>query len=354
MIRYTTRCFVNNRFLLIFSVFSFGLFASDLKEELKNATGDSKISVLEQMGRSGDSKYSKLIIEQLEKGESSKIRSQSARSLGDLKTGINELHKAFDNDDIYVREACMESLSKIANSKSQGYFEKGTKDKSEKIRFYSVQGLETTGRAGNAPIFRNALTWNDKNTQISAIKGLGNINAWDEWKVVRPFCSNSDKDYVIACLYSASKFKTDDSLATIESLMSNADNDISSQAFNAISNFKPAQVIPTLIRFKKSNPNHPNIETLNSNLKKLKSAKQYAIINVTDRLNLRSQANERSEIITSLTGNSVVEILSRENRKYIITNSRGEEIEDFWYQIKTSEGKKGYLFGKYLDVVDSY
>lgn len=343
-------------FLLFSSIFiSFSLFAGDLKEDLKNSSSDSdKISILSEMGKSGDAKFVKPIIEQLEKGESSKIRSQAASSLGDLKAGINELQKAFDNDDVYVREASIDALARIGNAKSQSHFEKGVKDKSEKIRFYSVQGLSKTGRSGNASIFRNALEWKDKNTQVAAIRGLGNINAWDEWKYVKPFCSNQDKDYVLACLYSAGKFKTDDSLSAIETLLANADNEISKEAFNSISNFKPTQVIPTLIRFKKANPNHPNLGSLGDNLKKLKAAKQYAIINVSDRLNLRSQANERSEVITGLAGNSVVEILSREPRKYIITNSKGEELEDFWYQVKTSEGKKGYLFGEYIHVVDSY
>ncbi|TGM47336.1 SH3 domain-containing protein [Leptospira biflexa] len=340
--------------ILIFAL-SFQLYAGDLKDDLKSATGDSeKISILAEMGKSGETKYVKPVTEQLEKGESSKIRAQAATSLGDLKAGFNELHKAFDNDDVYVREASIEALAKIGNSKSQSYFEKGTKDKNEKIRFYSVQGLSKVGRSGNAPIFRNAIEWKDKPTQLAAIRGLGNINAWDEWKYVKPFCSNSDKDFVMACLYSAGKFKTDESLLAIESLLASPDTEISKEAFHAIANFKPAQVIPTLIRFKKANPNHPNLADLSANLKKLKAAKQYAIINVSDRLNLRSKANERSEVITGLPGNAVVEIISREPRKYIITNSKGEEMEDFWYQIKTSDGKKGYLFGEYIHVVDSY
>ncbi|XDD54529.1 HEAT repeat domain-containing protein [Leptospira sp. WS4.C2] len=343
-------------YLLFLSIFiSFSVYAGDLKEDLKNASNDNdKISILSEMGKSGDVKFGKTIIEQLEKGESSKIRSQAASSLGDLNAGVTELQKAFDNDDVYVREACMEALSRIGNTKSQSYFEKGAKDKSEKIRFYSVQGLSKTGKSGTTSIFRSALDWKDKDTQLAAIRGLGNINASDEWKYVKSFCSYQDKDYVFACLYTAGKFKTDDTLLTIESLLANVDNEISKAAFNSISNFKPIQVIPTLIRFKKANPNHPNLVSLGENLKKLKAAKQYAIINVSDRLNLRSKANERSEVITGLAGNSVVEIISREPRKYIITNSKGEEMEDFWYQVKTSEGKKGFLFGEYIHVVESY
>ncbi|TGM01747.1 HEAT repeat domain-containing protein [Leptospira jelokensis] len=342
-------------FTFLILVFGFQLYAGDLKDELKSASSDAdKISILAEMGKSGEAKYVKPVTEQLEKGESSKIRAQAATALGDLKAGINELQKAYDNDDVYVREASIEALAKIGNTKSQSYFEKGAKDKNEKIRFYSVQGLSKVGRSGNAPIFRNAIEWKDKPTQLAAIRGLGNINAWDEWKYVKPFCSNADKDFVMACLYSAGKFKTDESLAAIEALLPSPDTEISKEAFDAISNFKPAQVIPTLIRFKKSNPNHPNLSDLSANLKKLKAAKQYAIINVSDRLNLRSKANERSEVITGLPGNAVVEIVSREPRKYIITNSKGEEMEDFWYQVKTSDGKKGYLFGEYIHVVDSY
>ncbi|MCW7505394.1 SH3 domain-containing protein [Leptospira paudalimensis] len=342
-------------FAILLFTLGFHIYAGDLKEDLKGASNDNdRISILSEMGKSGDSKYVKPVTEQLEKGESSKIRAQAALSLGELKAGINELQKAFDNDDVYVREAAIEALAKIGNVKSQSYFEKGVKDKSEKIRFSSVQGLSKVGRSGNAPIFRNAIEWKDKPTQLAAIRGLGNINAWDEWKFVKPFCSNQDKDFVMACLYSAGKFKTDESLLAIEGLLASQDTEISKEAFDAISNFKPAQVIPTLIRFKKSNPNHPNLADLSANLKKLKAAKQYAIINVSDRLNLRSKANERSEVITGLQGNSVVEIISREPRKYIITNSKGEEMEDFWYQVKTSDGKKGFLFGEYIQVVDSY
>jgi len=330
------------------------LFAGDLKDELKNASDDAgKISIVEAMGESKEQKYQKPLIDTLTKGESSKLRAAAATALGKLKTGINELQKAYDTDDIYVREASIDALAEIGNPKSQSSFESATKDKSEKIRFSGIKGLSKTGRIGNASILRNALEWKDKTTQIYAIKGIGNINAYNEWTYVKPFCSQADKDYVLACLYTAGKIQYTDALETIEKYMASSDADISKAAFEATSFYKPQIVIPTLIRFKRDNPSHGSLDSLSSTLKKLKAAKQYAIVKVSDKLNLRSKANERSEIVTSLKANSVVEILGHESRKYIITNSKGEELEDFWYQVKTDEGQKGFLFGSYLDVVDS-
>lgn len=122
---------------------SFQLYAGDLKDDLKSASSDAdKISVLAEMGKSGEAKYVKPMTEQLEKGESSKIRAQAATSLGELKAGINELHKAYDNDDVYVREASIEALAKIGNAKSQSYFEKGAKDKNEKFVFLAFKDCQ--------------------------------------------------------------------------------------------------------------------------------------------------------------------------------------------------------------------
>jgi HEAT repeat protein len=330
------------------------LYAGDLKDDLKNASDDSaKISVVESMGNTKEQKYQKPLIDTLTNGESSKLRAVAATALGKMNAGINELQKAYETDDVYVREASIDALAEIGNAKSQSTFENATKDKNEKIRFSGIKGLSKTGRIGNASIFRNALEWKDKTTQIYAIRGIGNINAYNEWNYVKPFCNNADKDFVLACLYTAGKIQYTEALNTIEKHMASPDSDISKAAFEATSFYKPQVVIPTLIRFKRDNPTHPSLEALSATLKKLKAAKQYAIVKVSDKLNLRSKANERSEIVISLKANSVVEVLGHESRKYIITNSAGEEIEDFWYQVKTEDGKKGFLFGSYLDVINS-
>jgi uncharacterized protein YgiM (DUF1202 family) len=89
-------------------------------------------------------------------------------------------------------------------------------------------------------------------------------------------------------------------------------------------------------------------------IKKSGDAKQYAIVNVADTLNVRGEANDRSPVIASLKGNAVAEILKRETKKYTVKNAKGEEMENFWYNIKTEDGKKGFVFGEFIQVIESY
>ena len=341
--------------ICLLAVCSFSLLAQDYKENFKNAKDDEeKISILEEIKKSGDAKQSKFLISVLTQGESSKLRSAAASALGSVKQGVDELQKAFDTDDIYVREASIEALAEIGAQKSLAHFEKAYKDKNEKIRDSAIKGLSKTAKLGNASMLREALNSKNKDTQWYALEGIAKIKAHEEWKHVKKFCSDANVDLATACLRVAGQVELNDALAEIEKNLANPNEDISKTAIEALGNYKAEKVIPTLIRFKRDNPNHTAMAEVGKILKKAKAAKQYAIVNVADSLNVRSEANDRSSVATSLKGNAVVEILKREAKKYIVKNAKGEEMENFWYNIKTEDGKKGFIFGEFIQVIESY
>lgn len=346
---------------IIFTIGAHAKTANELVKELNSAgTDEGKIIVLQEIStlennKKNIKKFLNPVSKLLANGESSKLRRQAAKTLGELKTGRTVLEKAYKNDDKYVRQFSMEALANIANPKSAKIFVDGFKDtKNPLVSYWALIGLSKAGNIKYADVFRSALKkdWEKEGAIEAALEGLGSYGSKNDWNYIKPYCLKLKESYAIAGLKAAGKLKNEKALPIIERNMGNSNKNIAKAAIEAIGYFKGFDIISTLIRFKHQYPNDQNIPSIIEMLKKNKAAKMYALLLNT--MNLRKDQNERSKVVTVIQKNSVVKILKYQKRKYIITDKSGQEHEDYWYNIETKKGNKGYLFGAYITVISSF
>jgi len=226
---------------------------------------------------------------------------------------------------------------------------------SEEIRYWSLIGLSKAGNQYHASIFRKSLRneWEKAGAIEAAIYGLGRVGKSKDWRYLKSFISSLQPSYVVNALKAAGMLKAKNALSLIESKMADENPAISKAAITALGSFKGYAIIATLIRFKHEHSASADMDLIIRLLRKNKAAPKYAILKA--RMNLRKKPTDRSDRITVLDNNSVVKIVKAEKRKYSITdNKTGQELTDFWYQVQNGKGKKGYLFGAYIIIVDTY
>ncbi|MDX1958391.1 MAG: SH3 domain-containing protein [Leptospiraceae bacterium] len=342
---------------LIFIILFLGqsLYSEDFAGTYKSAsTDDERIKILDDIEKDSSSKNAKIVLEALKKGESNKLRAKACEVLGTLKSGVDEIQKSYDSDDAVVRESCMLGLARISNAKSIPYFEKGIKDKNDAIKSYALRGLSAVGRSNHADLLVIGLKSSDSDDKEEALKGLTRLKSNDYWKKVSEFCDSKEEKFVVLCLNYFKETKIKEGLPSVEKNLSSTNASISTAAIEAIGAYGGNNTIESLIRFKNSSPNHPNIEEVSKMLKKLNSAKLYLIVKVADSLNLRSASNDRSSIVVSLKNGTVLAVLEKDPRKYEITDKKGNVTENFWYKVKTFTGSTGYVFGEFVEIVEAY
>lgn len=75
---------------------------------------------------------------------------------------------------------------------------------------------------------------------------------------------------------------------------------------------------------------------------------EYLYITAT-KLNLRSKPSLEGKVITVLDKGDRVTFLEKSSETEYI-----DEVEDYWYRVRTSEGDEGWLFGKYISESEPY
>ena len=334
--------------------------AAKIRKEYKAAADDeTRAGLLAKIVNDNNGAAYDVVLEALKNGESSALRKSAADSLGKLKLSssarkksVKVLHKSFDEDDHKVRGAAMESLAIIGDPSSRSRFEKGFKDsKSETVRMSALKGLSKVGKSSHLKLFKKALKWNPKG-QYLAIIGIGKVGKKKEWNNLQRYCNGGNKDIIIACLKAAASLQNESALEYIEPYITYSEQEVARTAIKSLASFKGFRPIEILVRLRKKDPGNINTPTAIAMLKKRKAARQYAILAFT--MNLRKAPNTRAKVITGLKKDSVVEIIKRGRRKYTVKDSKGQELEDFWYEIKSGSGKKGFLFGGYIEVIDVY
>ncbi len=64
-----------------------------------------------------------------------------------------------------------------------------------------------------------------------------------------------------------------------------------------------------------------------------------------DKLNIRSQASIKAEVIASVDSDDALELTETKSEKMETLVLRGVAYQDYWYKVRTSDGKEGWVFG---------
>ncbi len=313
-----------------------------------------RIEIIREIGRAQirDTAVLNILFNALKRGTSSTLRSEAAMAMGDCRAGRAELQRAFETDDIYVRTAAIKSLAIIAHPASIPIFEKGISDQTAPgIRLAGLRGLSRCGGRAHHQYFIEALQWENPEARVYAVEGLGRTGSHDDWDTIVPFCQDIEKNLVKACLTAGSLLKEPEALVFIEKYLNDRDSDLHDGAVSALSNFSGHPVIAIIARHRRS-ASRPLSAALTAVMKKNGAASVYAV--ALSPVSIMSGPGENFQIRKTLSTNDVLEVVRRDGKRYVMRSITGVEKEDFWYEVKSGDSVRGFVFGGYIDTVRIY
>jgi len=313
---------------------------------LSAATDGDRIDILKLLENCATQASRGIFQSALSDGQSSTLRARGARGLGMIRQGRAELEKAFETEDEMVRESVIDALAEIHDPASNPLFETCWRNASPRIRLSALRGLSQSAAPSQKNIFLEALS-GQREVLPYAIIGLGRTGRKEDFPLIRKYCADEDLQLLLACIEAAGNLHSPESLDLIETYMRHANPLVSRRAMESLAKFDPASAVDALIRFKASHEGTDGRELMRSLFQKFRAAQTYALLK--ESAALHRERNERSIVLESLQKDSVVEVLGRENQRYVLRDSRG--LDNYWYRVRTRRGKTGYVFGSFLTTV---
>ena len=94
-----------------------------------------------------------------------------------------------------------------------------------------------------------------------------------------------------------------------------------------------------------SSDNPPGESTSKNKTNRDKLAKKNQVYPWVDKLNIRDQASTNGKVIASVNSGDAIELTNTKSEKMETVVLRGVAYPDYWYKVRTSEGKEGWVFG---------
>jgi len=299
------------------------------------------------------------LIQALAANADSDVRAAAAISIGEqnVKEAIPELLKGLENDDDKVRREIVFALGKIGGPQSlkalMGVW-RGPKETSEmKGRALAAIGNFSSDEAVN--LLNSVASSGNEAHQAIAIEALGNTKSPKAAAIIaRALTAKSDN---VPAAQALVKLKQKSSYDTIVSVLDRkaAAGDIDrtflmlaefmgdekySKAQNALAKVylnnasMPANVEPELIK------------VVTNALINVGAKGIYCIVN-GDVLNVRASPNTRADVKGKVLRHELAEVIEVSPRKYTVEN-----MEDYWYKIRTKTRVEGWVYGGFLKVYD--
>jgi len=310
-------------------------------------------SELENYAKAGDESAQQELITLLATNMRSSNRAKAAEAIGNakIKSANEQLLASLEIDDDFVRHEIVLALAKINNPENLQpllniYYSK--KESTDMIK-RAVECLGYFNHAKSIYALKNALTINAYKS--TAIDALGRTNSAE---AVAPLVGLLMKDtsYLQAAKALVNLNQPSSYAEIIKILDKKVDKKQFDNTFELLTDLlKSQQYVKAQKVFARAYLTLPENEKfirkfLLDALKAFNMDTSYAVI-TTNVLNVRQTMNIRGKKIGSVVKGEVVQIVEKSPFMQTV-----DEMEDFWYKIKTDGTLTSWCFGGYLNVLD--
>jgi hypothetical protein len=334
-------------FIIFFLVLLFFQIQSVICEEMINFTE------LENYAKSGDESAQQELITILATNMRSSNRAKAAEAIGNAKVKIanEQLLTSLEIDDDYVRHEILLALAKISSPENlqpilNVYY---SKRETTEMKKRAVECLGYFDDAKSIYALKNALTINAYKAE--AIESLGRTkSAQAVAPLIGLLTKNTSYLQVAKALVNLNQPSSYDDIIKI--LDKKVDQKEFDNTFELLTDLlKSQKYVKAQKVFARAYLTLPENEKLIRKflldaLKAFNMNTSYAVV-TTNILNVRQTMNIRGKKIGSIVLGEVVEIIERSPFMQTV-----DEMEDFWYKIKTNGTLSGWCFGGYLNVLD--
>jgi HEAT repeat protein len=334
-------------FIIFFLVLSFFQIQSAVCEEMIN------FSELENYAKAGDESAQQELITILATNMRSSNRAKAAQAIGNakVKSANEQLLTSLEIDDDHVRYEIILALAKINDPENlqpilNVYY--GKKETSE-MKKRAVECLGYFDHAKSIYALKNALTISAYKAE--AIEALGRTkSAQAVAPLIGLLMNNTSYLQVAQALAELNQPSSYDDIIKI--LDKKVDKKEFDDTFDLLTDLlKSQKYVKAQKVFARAYLTLPENEKLIRKfildaLKAFNMNTSYAVV-TTNILNVRQTMNIRGKKIGSIVLGEVVEIIERSPFMQTV-----DEMEDFWYKIKTDGTLSGWCFGGYLNVLD--
>ena len=332
----------------IFIILSLAL----LKPELASS-GNNNVSDILKLGRNAatDQSAADKLINILKSDQISQRRAQAAIEIGNARIikANQALLSSLENDDDIVRREIALALGKLSVPSNFPVVLKIWKNRneSEAMRAKALEGLSYFNSNEAVQILIEQMKSTDGAFYFIALKAIKNCPSPQASLMLLTLLKRDDTNSNLASIIAYMKQK--ESYAVIinivnKKLINNNFDSVFDIFLNLLINEKYA---PAMSLFVKSYLLLPsgNKEIKNKLIKlfRVMNLNTSYVIVAQATMNMRAQPNTRAAIIGTLDVGQLATVIKVTSIKYTI-----EDISDFWYEVKSEQGKIGWLFGGYL------
>lgn len=319
-------------------------------------TQSESVSSLVEKAKKNDASAEQKLIGILESDESSLNRAEAARALGDLKSkaAVEQLLKSLDIDDDTVREDIIISLGKIGTPQGLDKVIAVWNNKSEKeaIRMTALESLGYFGPGRGVKVLVGAMELGISKYKNAAVQSLGmtkspeaamalvkllgkeKANAQAAEALAKCKAKNSYPDIVNYLKGRTYDREFDKAFVILAELMG-------SEKYN-----KAQDILAKAYFLTGSYGGYEARSAVTKALKDIGVNSSYCMVTVNE-LRLRNEPNNRSDVAAKLMKNTFASVLEKSKIKHTI-----DDVQDYWYKVKTEKGETGWLFGAYLQTLD--
>lgn len=312
------------------------------------------ITLLSKKAKS-DSVAANKLIKILTSDPKSQRRAEAASLIGKikLKKANNSLLKAMNNDDDVVRLQTILAIGKLQIADNYEIVYKTWKNTNEKyeIRLNALRALGYFKNMGAIYTLINIIKKNkDSNLSNIALQTIHNTKSSAAAKLLFKILKKSSYSYAYLVAGAIAKLKQQNTFKDITKYINEKLNNTSVNGSVKLLltmlcdvKYRPAVKVFIKAYLLLSNNNDLN-KKIKKTLKAFKLKKSYVVVS-EGAMNLRSRPNIRSRVRGILEIGQLGVVIQASNVKHTISG-----IENYWYKVKTSKGKIGWLFGGYIKI----